>query len=56
MHIREKKNGVVFQNGKLLLVNGKSVRESQFCFVEERFPGFHGAKIRFNPNKPPFDM
>ena len=36
MHIREKKNGGEFQNGKLLLVNRKSVRERQFCVVEER--------------------
>ena len=37
MHIREKKNGAEFQNGKLLLVNRKSVRERQFCVVQKQF-------------------
>ena len=31
-------------------------RERQFCFVKERNPGFHGAEIRFTPNKPPCKM
>ena len=45
-----------FMEWKLLLVNRKSVRERQFCFVEERIPGFNGAKIRFTPSKPPCEM
>ena len=44
-----------FKTGNLL-VNRKSIRERQFCFVEERIPGFYGAKIRFTPNKPPCEM
>ena len=36
-----------------MLVNIKSVRERQLSLVEERIPGFHGAKILFIPNKPP---
>ena len=49
-HSSEKKNGAEFQNRKLLLVNRTSVKERQFCFVEERIPGFHGAKMRFTSN------
>ena len=43
-----------FKTGNSCWLTAKvSERERQFCFVEERIPGFNGAKIRFTPSKLP---